>query len=74
MAIIDEIAETDIPALLAINGSVIVRKPIAIPEGSIPSANAIGFKQCAPLFIGPFVACDGFTRFKSSEERAFFST
>jgi hypothetical protein len=54
-AMIDEIAATDNPALLAMKGNVIVRKPIAIPEGSVASAKATG--------LGPFA-----TRFGLSEE------
>jgi hypothetical protein len=42
MAMIDEIAATDTPALRAMKGSVIVRNPCAIPEGSVTSAKAIG--------------------------------
>jgi hypothetical protein len=47
---IDEIAATDNPALRAMKGSVIVRKPIAIPEGSVASAKAIGLGQFATRF------------------------
>jgi len=39
---IDEIAETDMPAFLAMNGSVTVRKPCAMPAGSVTRANRIG--------------------------------
>jgi hypothetical protein len=47
---IDEIAATDNPALLAMKGNVIVRKPIAIPEGSVASAKTIGLGQFATCF------------------------
>ena len=50
MAMIDEIAATDSPARRAMKGSVIVRNPCAIPEGSVASAKAIGLGQFATCF------------------------
>ena len=50
MAIIDEIAATDSPALRAMKGSVIVRNPCAIPEGSVTSAKTIGLGQSLQRF------------------------
>jgi hypothetical protein len=58
MATIDEIAATDSPALRAMNGSVIVRNPCAIPEGSVTSAKAVGLGRFRKRFgLGEEIQC-----------------